>query len=681
MEKSIYTIIFLLVAFTALGQEDIKIEERKITGGQAARENIKKGDKYYEMHTKANYIGALNYYLKNYENNANLPALNYKIGVCYLYSQQKHKALDYLTKAYNQNSTIASDILLLKGEAHQIHYEFDTAITYYEKYKQKLSPEELNNEERYINKKIRECEFAKKKVNNPARVLIENMGAKINSKYPDYAPLISADESLLIFTSRRPSTTGGEKDLADMMFYEDIYYSKNIDGQWQEAKKFGEPINTESHDATVGLSYDGDHLFIFKNKRGGDIYESVHRRNQWSEPLRLPKNINSKYNESSGCYSFDEKKFYFTSSRPEGYGKKDIYVVTKKDNGKWSDAKNLGAAVNTPYNEEGIFVVPDGRTIYFSSKGHNTMGGYDVFKSEKKDNGKWSPPENLGHPVNTPGDDVFFVISADGKHGYISSSRDNSLGYSDIYKITFLGEEKPQYQSTEDNLIASMAQPMGEVSVAEPEEVEKTRLTLFKGKVLDSATNEPIKAKIIISDNTKNKKIYEKESDAKTGEFMASLPSGNNYAMTIKADGYLFHSQNFKIPQDRSYNEINKTIKLINIKAGAKVVLNNIFFDTGKAKLRSSSSGELTRIKTFLKKYPEVTIEISGHTDNTGSFQYNKKLSVQRAKAVADYLENNGISAERLNYKGYSSSRPIATNSTKEGRQKNRRVEFKILSH
>jgi len=682
----IFLLLLIFIPSVMQAQVELDIDKDRIYAGKEgfreAWRNIKKGDDYYGMETKTGYQAALNFYQKAYDYNSNVPELNYKLGACYLHSHEKYKALQYLNEAWKQKPEIAPDILLLKARALQYHYEFEEAITQYQKYKGTLDPQILNQQEEELNRRIQECRRARKMVNNPTRAVIDNMGKVINTQYPEYSPLISADGQMMIFTSRRPSTTGGKIDPYDMKYYEDIYISHKDNGQWSKPECMDEPLNTDDHDATVGISYDGQHLFLFKDKRNGDIYESILIGDRWSKPRRLPRKINSSFHESSGCYSFDGKSFYFVSENPdESYGKKDIYVSRLKENGSWSDPENIGATVNTPYNEEGVFLVPDGRTMYFSSEGHSTMGGYDVFRTQKDEQGNWSTPENLGYPVNTPDDDVFFVITASGKYGYMSSARKGGYGSTDIYKITFLSKEKPQFHSTEDHLIASIARPTGEVSVESEVEVKTIRLTLLKGVVKDAKTGSPLQARVIITDNDKNETVFESFSNKSSGKYMVSLPSGKNYGITVKAEGYLFHSENFNIPEEATYNEINKDIELMDIAVGSKVVLNNLFFDSGKSKLRDESRAELERVIEFLNTYPDVRVEISGHTDNVGNYQYNKRLSEARAEAVVDYLKAQDVDAERLQAKGYSSDEPIATNKTAEGRQKNRRVEFKVTSN
>jgi outer membrane protein OmpA-like peptidoglycan-associated protein len=349
------------------------------------------------------------------------------------------------------------------------------------------------------------------------------------------------------------------------------------------------------------------------------------------------------------------------------------------EKGRWGEAQNLGSIINTKYDEEGVFMHPDGKTLYFSSKGHNSMGGYDIFKTVYE-NGTWSKPENIGYPINTAGDDVFFSVSASGIHGYYSSAKPGGKGKQDVYIVTFLGPEKPLVNNTEENLLACIAKPTSD-NVMQTVEVVTASLTLLKGKVLDQITLEPVEAQIVLTDNELNEELAVFTSNSATGRYMVSLPSGKNYGIAVKAPGYLFHSENFNVPEKAQYQEIEKDVYLKKVEVGSKIVLKNIFFDFGKATLRSDSESELDRLAKLLTDVPTLKIEISGHTDNVGSQSFNQKLSENRAKSVVEYLVNKkGIAADRLTYVGYGFQQPIATNDTEEGRQQNRRTEFKIIS-
>jgi outer membrane protein OmpA-like peptidoglycan-associated protein len=309
------------------------------------------------------------------------------------------------------------------------------------------------------------------------------------------------------------------------------------------------------------------------------------------------------------------------------------------------------------------------------------MGGYDVFKSVFDEQTQtWSEPHNIGYPINTTDDDVFFSVSASGKHAYYSSIRPGGYGEKDVYRITFLGEEKRMLTATEDNLIASLSESIKEDVSAQKLEVQEAQLTLLKGVILDDKTNKPISATIEIIDNAKNEVIASFKSNSVTGKYLVSMPAGKNYGISVHKEDYLFHSENFDLPKTAEFQEVTKDIKLKNIAVGNSIVLKNIFFDFNKSTLRNESENEIQQLTKLLTDVPTMKIEISGHTDNRGSDEYNKNLSNQRAKAVYNRLIEKGIDASRLTFIGYGEEKPISTNETEEGRQLNRRTEFKVLA-
>jgi outer membrane protein OmpA-like peptidoglycan-associated protein len=487
-----------------------------------------------------------------------------------------------------------------------------------------------------------------------------------------------------LFTARRPNSTGGKIDPQLNENFEDIYISyKQTDGSWSKSKNIGEPINSNDHDANSGISNDGQRFAIYLGKsNGGDLYESRLTGDIWSKPESMGKNINTKdFHESSACYSPDGNVLYFVSDKNGGLGDHDIYMSKLDEKGNWGEAVNLGSVINTPYSEEGVYMHPDGKTLYFSSQGHSSMGGFDIFKSVYNDKSKaWSKPENIGYPVNTTDDDVFFVISASGRRGYYTSMAADSRGLRDLYVVTFLGSEKQVVLNNEDNLLASVAAPIKEVVVAPIVEVKEAQLTILKGVITDALTTNFLEAEIEIVDNQANVVIATFKSNSATGKYLVSLPAGKNYGIAVKKDGYLFHSENFDIPSTSAFQTVEKDVALKGLKVGSKIVLKNIFFDLDKASLRPESTAELNRLIKLMADVPTLKIELSGHTDSQGADNYNQSLSEKRAKAVVDYLTNAGVAAGRLVSVGYGETQPISTNETKEGRQLNRRTEFKVLS-
>jgi outer membrane protein OmpA-like peptidoglycan-associated protein len=458
----------------------------------------------------------------------------------------------------------------------------------------------------------------------------------------------------MFFTSRRPFT---EKEIKkEKASKEKIYMSvrKTEKDEWEPAVPLPEVINQPIRNVSdIAVTNDGQKLLVYFDDDGnGEIYESELKGKDWTAPVSLGFPINTEYHESSASYAPDGKTLYFVSNRKGGLGGRDIWMSTRTPDGKWTTPINLGEPINTPDDEEGVFIHPDGKTMFFSSKGHKGKGGYDVFVSVF-DEGHWSDPVNLGEPVNGPGDDIFIVLTANGKKGYFSSAGNNNKD-KDIYELEFIPNFKLKNTGP--------------------------KLTLVKGIVIDADTKQPIGANLRITDNSKNEPVGDYKSNESTGNFLISLPSGKNYGLSVNAEGYMFHSENFNIPDTAQFKEYFIKVELKKLKEGTKVILKNIFFDYDKATLRPESYPELDRVVDLLKQNQNIKIEISGHTDSKGSDEYNLKLSQARAKSVVDYIISKGIDAKKIIAKGYGETQPIDTNDTEEGRQNNRRVEFKVLS-
>ncbi len=677
----LFIVLALISACYVFSQEQVEILKKEFRtdkdGFRAAWKKIKVGNLNYN--DGRNFYGlALEDYLQAFEYNGNNAELNYKIGVCYLFTTEKNKSIPFFEKAYQIKNGVASNIHYLLGKAYHLDYKFDSAIVEYKKHLS-ISQDIDENLSKKINKNINDCTNAKEIILIPTRIRIENIGSTINSKYPDYYPLISIDGEMLIFTSRRNNTTGGELDINNGKYYEDVYMSVKDGDKWQKPVNLNRPINTDGHDAAVGLSPDGQKLITYRGINGGDIYYCEQDGEKWTTPIAFPETVNTEFHENTASFSPDGNQLYFTSNREnDNLGYHDIFVSERQSGNKWSVAKNISQIINSQYDELTVFLHPDGRTLYFSSNGHKTIGGYDIFKTVRDENGNWSEPANLGFPVNTPDDDIFISISANGKYAYIASTASDGYGDKDIYRITFLTPVPEPVLSSEDPLIATIGNTLAEETTVD--NMFGASMTLLKGRVVDGDFETPLSATIEIADNVKNTIISRVTTNTKTGKFLISLPSGTNYGIAVEADGYLFHSENFNIQEGSIYQEIENEISLYKIKKGSKIVLKNIFFDLDKSNIRPESDLELKRLLKLLNKYPKLRIEISGHTDNQGSLAYNEKLSLSRAKEVTDYLIEVGIPSDRMIYKGYAFKIPIATNDTPEGRQLNRRVEFKIIS-
>jgi outer membrane protein OmpA-like peptidoglycan-associated protein len=613
------------------------------------------------------YIDASNIYKKLYTQDAGNYNLCYKLGLCYLkspYKSDMEKAAYFLEKAskgvsrkYDEGSpkerkapTITYKLL---GEAFHQDSKFDLAIEALKKYEKLLSvrDHELINE---IKNKIDVCNTAIKLVEKPVNAEIVNMGETVNSPYPDYSPVFTADQSIMIFTSRRPENKGG-KTYDGGKYFEDIYISTRTDSGWSKAVNIGSPINTVGNEASVGISADGQEILIYKDDMGdGNIYSTSLKGKRWTIPKKLNGHINSKSWEPSAFISSTGNTLYFVSDRPGGYGGRDIYKSEKNANGEWGRAVNLGSSINTKGDEDGPFLHPDGKTLYFSSNRHETMGGFDIFESTLMSDGHWSEPVNIGYPINSPADDVFYVVSADKKTAHYTSMRNGGYGEKDNYTIIYPDAKEPA-------------------------------LTLQKGTVLDNNQNVIKNVKITVTDNETREVIGVYHPNATTGKYLFVLTPGKSHNILYEAEGSLFYSENIYVTENSGFYERTKSVNLSPIAVGSKVILNNIFFDFDKTELRPYSNVELNKLYDFMLKYPHLAIEIAGYTDSKGTDEYNVALSKGRADAVVTYLIEKGVPKERMIAIGYGKANPVAPNlntdgsDNPEGRQLNRRVELKII--
>lgn len=384
---------------------------------------------------------------------------------------------------------------------------FDIAIDYLNKYKM-LPQDKRKVDDAEVNHMTEVCNNAKKEMQNPHKAIIKNMGDEINSVYADFVPVITPDESLMYFTSRREGSSGGAKDIYGN-YEEDIYVSYHRDGKWTKAENAGAPFNTVTNDGCVALSPDGQRMIVYRTEPDGATgHLYVTRKgvdDKWGPLQKYGNEINSQFVETSACFSSDTSEIYFSSNRPGGYGGKDIFRIKKLPNGKWGQAFNLGPNINTTYDEDAPFLHPDGVTLFFSSKGHSTMGDYDVFKSTlNTETNVFSAPENMGSPLNTVNNDIFFVLNGDGKRGYYSSVKDDSKGSTDIYMVdTRFGD---------NDLLVKHA-------------------LVMKGDV-------PGKAKITLLDNDNRQVSGIYNASAKTGKFILVMNPLRSYKAIVEEEGY-----------------------------------------------------------------------------------------------------------------------------------------------
>ena len=627
------------------------------------------------------FLKAIFYYKIAQDFNPHSAELNFKIGSCYLFTNQKEKAAGYFIRVMELTTDYPSDFLFYYGMTLQLQGDYLQAVKQFEKFKITAKSKVYDRYQVLVKKFIKDCQGANEIMRISNRVWVDNID--LNTEFDEWSPCLSADGELLIFTSNQPN----EKPANEFGIYDqDIYSSTLISRKFEVTSPIFE-LNTENNDVAGGLSYDGQRLLIFKHEQGNsDVFESKLDGLKWGIPNRKMgeklRGGNTDGNETFASFDPPDVKVYYITDG--GYsGNKNIYFsgVMNRERNLWGKGQSAGHEINTKFQEGSVYIHPDGKTMYFSSQGHNTLGGYDIFVSYVDDLGHWGEPLNLGYPINTPYDDLFYSATASGRYAYIASNRAGGIGGLDIYKVTFWGSDKPMSPDVQDQLIASIAKPVSDNTIAKPIIVEEKSLTVFKGKVLDAITKAPIKAEIeIILNETGN--IYTSFfSNSATGKFLLSLPSGNNYGISVSADGYLFHSENFDLPSEDGFNIVTKDVKLKNIKVGSNITLRNVFFDSGKWEVKDDSYAELARLVLLLNDVPNLKIEISGHTDNIGAESFNELLSQRRADAVVNYLVEKGVDIVRLSAKGYGQTNPVDSNDTPESRASNRRTEFEIIEN
>lgn len=638
-----------------------------------AVKSIKAGDKIMTAKGVVVIEDALVEYEKAQTFNPNNAELNYKIGVCYLETDKKFSALERFEKAYSLDSKLDHYLFYYLGVGYQLEMEWDEAIKNYNKFKSELSrnydPEGANE----VAKRINECEYGKTYSKREPNFEIILLDDGINSKYSDYSMVFDADSTNQYFISRRPSGFSQEIDV-DGGFYENIFSVSNEDVS--TLKNVGAPLNSpKTHIGVVTFHPLEDKIIIFRDDNGdGNLYESVRTDEKWSEPVLLNGGINSEFHETSAWYSPDGQELYFVSERPyaeqlkktakkkkeeEAY-EKNIYVAKwNKSTNSWEDITKLPSTVNTSYDEDGVYMHPDGKTLYFSSKGHTSMGGYDVFKTEKLGENKWSKAENLGYPVNTADNDVFFILTEDYQSGYLTSHRKNGIGGNDIYRVKAIAPT--------------------------PEEV----FVEVKMTVVDKNTGVPLSDAAV---EIMNIETGEKETvSIMDGMFVATLSSDVQYEIKAKGGEYVTLSKNYTFSEKDQTNENNLTIgleKVVVDETDLKQVaeIENIYFDLNSSYLRSDAIVSLDKIVRIMNDNPSMQIEIGAHTDCRESNNYNQWLSERRAKRSADYIADRvGNGSSRITYVGYGETKLVNScgcdevddsGCSEDQHQTNRRVEF-----
>ncbi|WP_188464681.1 OmpA family protein [Marivirga lumbricoides] len=659
--------------------------------------------------TKA-LVQAREMYVLAAEADPNSAKANFMAGNTYLQTTEKSKATTYLLRAYQLDPNYKFDLLYLIGRAYQYGYEFETAIEYYDEYQRKLEKSaEYKGSDKTplieVERRIYESENGIRYKSEPVNYSIVNVGSNINSESWDFAPNVNAEEDMMVFTTRRGQGNLNENVFDDNFHYEDIFISRKSNGKWQPAKNIGSVVNTKYHDSNLAFSPDGKTLYIYSDEGNGDIYyTNLLSEDTWSPPIGLSENINSTgYNEKSISQSPDGNTVFFASNRPGGNGGFDIYFSTKNKKGEWGPSKNLGSVINTEMDEDGPFIQFDGKTLYFSSTGHDGMGGFDIYKSVyDSTSAEWSTPENLGYPLNSPDDDIYFVMTKDGKTGYYASVRDDGMGYNDIYRVTIAdpgsdlkkaqasqNEKKVDVEeSTNDTKVTGVDVPKAEEKkiveekVVEQKPIVPTAVPVnLMVRVLDAETGEPIDVTINLKSIPDNLAVPAVKVDKGIYSFAIVRKKTTDFLLSTEKVGYIFTNKRLSVPASTDKEQtVRETIRLSKPVVGTRRILKNIYFDFDKATFTIESYDELNKMVKFLEQNPDVNVEIAGHTDNIGDKAYNKTLSQMRSNRVVNYLTGKGIDKRRLTSRGYGEEKPLVSNDDEVmGREINRRVEFVVI--
>lgn len=515
--------------------------------------------------------------------------------------------------------------------------------------------------------------FAIESMKHPTDFKPVNLGPGVNTKDPEYFPTITVDGKTILFTRLID-----DKRVSGPYQKQEDFYVSNLTNYntWGMAVPMPKNINTVFNEGAPTIGADGRSLIFVacadgsdydygdnrKGKGSCDLFYTRRTGDQWSDPVNLPGKVNTAAWESQPSLSADGKTMYFVRGIQGRSGQRDsdIFMSVLQEDGTWGPAIQLSNVINTPYQEESVLIHPDGKTLYFSSRGHKGLGGLDIFVSRMDANGNWGKPENLGYPINTASDENSLMVSADGEIAFFASDREGGYGDLDIYYFIM------------------------------PEKFRPTRTLYFDGLVFDAITKTKIPGQFSLVDLKTGKEVVRSVADQVTGAFTVSLPVNQEYALSVSYPGYNFYSMNFNLTIPENQEVYHMDVPLVPITApGVPNTLKNVFFDLGKATLRPESYVELNKLRDFLKANPTIKIEIGGHTDTRGDATDNLKLSDARAKSVKDYLIAQGIAATRLSSKGYGETKTVvsdeeiaklATEAEKEkAHQENRRTEYIIL--
>ena len=670
MNKVIIILQLLIFASCGIAQSQYSTSSKKAVS--FFEEGMKAPNEMDLRTGRPDYPKGINLMLQAIEKDPKFWEAHLVIAEFYEATKQYKDAIKHFEEALviNPNHTTTGSTYFYLANVQQLAGDYEGAIKNLNFYVQNrnANPDLVN--QAYA---MREnCEFASEAMKHPYPFEPINMGPGINTKDPEYYPTITVDGKMILFTRRID-----DQRVPVFKKQEDFYFSKLSERNiWGTAEAMPSNINTLLNEGAPTISADGRSLiFVACSDQSGnddygqgrtgygscDLFYTKKLGNRWTNPINLPGYVNSFSWESQPSLSSDGKTLYFirrVNKRGEAPNT-DIFVTRLQNDGNWGKPERLPFTINTPQSEESVLIHPDGRTLYFASRGHKGMGGSDLYMSRLDDEGNWGKPINLGYPINTKADENSLMVSPDGEVGFFASDREGGYGDLDIYWFNM------------------------------PENLRPVKTLYFEGNVFDLTNRKPLGGKFQLIDLKSGKEVIYSEADPETGEFMVSLPVNRDYALNVSYPGYNFFSQNFNMTNPNDMEAIHMDVPMSPLTAAKPTILKNVFFDLGKATLRPESGVELNKLVEFLLANPTIHIELGGHTDTRGDATENMTLSTNRAKAVYDYIVNRGITAERLTYKGYGETvnintddmiNKLATEKEKEAaHQENRRTEYKII--
>ncbi|GAB3578591.1 OmpA family protein [Hymenobacter daeguensis] len=622
---------------------------------QSTRKDLKTGNKFFEQE---NYRAAIPYYEKVLAKDPNNAKALFNAGISYM-SFDKEKASDYIYKAQKLKPKVSKDVEYWLGRVDHLNYNFDEAVAHFQAYNATLKKNDQRKEE--LAQWIQHSKNAKVQFNSPKDIFVKNLGPVINTQFSEHSPVISSDDKLLIFTSRGEAVTGASGSVSDKKnksvaadgeYYEDIFESTRIDDEnWQKPRSLSGVLNGKGHDASIQLFDNDTKMLMYRNDNNGDIFVTDKSGGDWTAPKPLDGNINSKAFESDAYITPDGLTIIFSTGKYSEDGTLDLYQSTRTSTGSdWGTPKSLGANINTKYDDDSPYLSKDGKTLYFSSRGHNTMGGYDIFKSEYDEGGrKWGPAVNMGYPVNTPDDDSYYRLSPDGSYAYLSSYRIGGYGEKDIYTINYIKNA---------NIVGKVFSKKDSTTVIPGVEL------VFTGKQAD------------------NTALSFRDISKPDGAYQVAVLSGRTYQVAVSKDGKNIETQEFAVPvstNDSTTITKNFYINYVDTTSNNLFAAKNIYFDTDKYKLRPESITRLNEISQILMANPGINMSIEGHCDSRNTDEYNMVLGQNRANAAFNYLKKQGVAETRMTTVSYGERRPAAPNDSPENMQLNRRDEFKVV--